>query len=126
VRASPALRPRHRLSVVVIAWRSGHALIATGFLVSIVYVWVCAISGRRGPALGLAIGSLAAEGALVAANHGDCPLGFVGERIGDPPLFELVLGPRAARVAIPVLGGVTALGVLLLAARSPKSGRTPR
>ncbi len=65
-----------------------------------------------------AVASLAAEGAVVALNHGDCPLGPVGERIGDPvPLFELVLSPAAARHAIPALGGVTALGLGVLAAR---------
>lgn len=110
------------LSAVVIAWRTGHALIAIGFLASIIYIWVCAISGRRGRLLRLAIGLLATEGALVAVNHGDCPLGDLGDRIGDPvPLFELVLTPRAARVAIPALGGVTAAGVLLLAARSHRA-----
>jgi hypothetical protein len=53
------------------------------------------------------------------ADRGDCPLGAVGERIGDPvPLFELVLTPRAARRAVPVLGGVTAAGFGLLAIRA--------
>jgi hypothetical protein len=66
--------------------------------------------------LGVAAGSLVAEGAVVAANHGDCPLGAVGERIGDPvPLFELVLSPRAAKLAVPVLGGVTVAGLAMLA-----------
>jgi hypothetical protein len=47
------------------------------------------------------------------------PLGPFGERIGDQvPLFELVLPPRAARLAVPLLGGVTALGVGVVAARS--------
>jgi hypothetical protein len=123
-----------RLPPAVIAWRAGHALIAAGFLTSITYVWWCALSGRRGPALRVAIASLAAEGGVVAANHGDCPLGGLGERIGDPvPLFELVLPPRAARLAVPALGGVTALGLAILAWRSagsanrqPKPLRNPR
>jgi hypothetical protein len=69
--------------------------------------------------LALAIASLAGEGVLVVANRGDCPLGPLGERIGDQvPLFELVLPPRAARLAVPVLGGVTAFGVGVVAARS--------
>jgi hypothetical protein len=92
--------------------------------VSIVYIWICALTGRGGPLLRVALGSLAAEGAVVFANHGDCPLGGVGERIGDPvPLFELVLTPRAARLAVPALGGVTAAGVALLAARQSGSLR---
>lgn len=55
----------------------------------------------------------------MAANHGDCPLGGLGDRVGDPvPLFELVLPPRAAQLAVPVLGVVTATGVALLVLRS--------
>jgi hypothetical protein len=66
-----------------------------------------------------AIGALLGEGVLVITNRGDCPLGPLGDRVGDPvPLFELVLSPRAADRAVPALGAVTALGVGLLAARS--------
>jgi hypothetical protein len=62
---------------------------------------------------------LVSEGALVVTNRGNCPLGPVGDRIGDPvPLFELVLSPRAARHAVPTLGVLTAVGLGLLAARS--------
>jgi hypothetical protein len=107
----------------VVAWRSAHGVIAIGFLASIGYVWWCALSGRRGPLLRTAIAALLGEGVLVACNRGDCPLGALGDRIGDPvPLFELVLSPRAARRAVPTLGAVTAAGCLLLAARSG-SGR---
>lgn len=43
----------------------------------------------------------------------------LGDRVGDPvPLFELVLAPRAARLAVSVLGVVTATGVALLVLRS--------
>jgi hypothetical protein len=96
-------------------------VIAVGFLASIGYVWWCALSGQRGPLLRTAIGALLSEGVLVACNRGDCPLGAIGDRIGDPvPLFELVLPQRAAQRAIPMLGGVTAAGILLLVARSAK------
>jgi hypothetical protein len=38
--------------------------------------------------------------------------------MGDPvPLFELVLSQRAARRAVPVLGGVAAVGIALVVAR---------
>jgi len=104
----------------VLAWRAGHGLIAIGFLASIGYVWWCALRGRRGRFVRPAIAALAGEGVLVAVNGGDCPLGPLGDRIGDQvPLFELVLSPRAAKRAVPVLGGVTAVGLALLAARTP-------
>ncbi|MDX6667196.1 MAG: hypothetical protein QOK04_576 [Solirubrobacteraceae bacterium] len=103
----------------MLVWRAAHGLIAIGFLASIAYVWWCALTGQRGSWLRRTIVALVGEGAVVAANHGDCPLGQLGDRIGDEvPLFELVLPPRAAKRAIPVLGAVTALGLGLLAVRS--------
>jgi hypothetical protein len=71
------------------------------------------------------VAALLTEGAVVAANHGDCPLGPLQARFGDPvPLFELVLPPTAARRAVPVLGLVTVAGLTLLAHRRPL--RAPR
>jgi hypothetical protein len=113
------------------AFRAAHAAVAGGFLLAIADVWWCALSGRRGPLLRVAVSALVVEGALVVANHGDCPLGGLQDRLDDPtPLFELVLSPRAARRAVPVLGAVTAAGIALLArrvapagSRSPPSGR---
>jgi len=103
----------------VLLWRTAHGLIAVGFLGSIGYVWWCALTGRRGRWLRPAVGALVGEGVLVVINGGDCPLGPLGDRIGDPvPLFELVLSPRAARRAVPTLGAATALGVGIVAARS--------
>jgi hypothetical protein len=61
---------------------------------------------------------------LVAANHGDCPLGGLQERLGDPvPLFELVLSPRAAKRAVPTLGAITAVGLILLVVRGRRDAR---
>jgi hypothetical protein len=102
----------------VIAWRSAHAAIAVVFLGAIAYVWWCAISGRRDRYLRVAVAALVGEGVVVAANHGDCPLGRLGDRIEDPvPLFELVLSPTAAKRAVPVLGAIAAAGIALLAVR---------
>ena len=51
----------------------------------------------------------------MTANRGDCPLGPLQQRVDDPvPLFELILPRRAARLAVPVLGVVTAGGLVLL------------
>jgi hypothetical protein len=103
------------LSVVALAFRAFHTLIAAGFLAAISYVWWCALTGRRDPALRIAVAALVTEGACVAANGGDCPLGPLQQLAGDPiPLFELVLPPDAARHAVPCLGAVTAVGILAL------------
>jgi hypothetical protein len=106
------------LSPAAIAFRAGHAAIAVAFLAAIGDVWASALSGRRGPLLRFSVAALVAEGVVVAANGGDCPLGGLQDRMGDPvPLFELVLPPRAARLAVPALGAVTAAGIVELARR---------
>jgi hypothetical protein len=106
------------LSPAARAFRVAHAAIAAAFLLAIMHVWWCALTGRRDRRLKVAVAALTAEGVLVVANHGDCPLGPFQDRLEDPtPLFELVLSPRAARRAVPVLGAVSAAGIALLARR---------
>jgi hypothetical protein len=110
------------LPAAALAFRTVHAAIALGFLSAIAYVWWCAITDRRDSWLRVAMGALVAEGALVSANHGDCPLGPLQDRLHDPvPLFELVLSPAAARRAVPTLGVVASAGIALLAYRNRAS-----
>jgi hypothetical protein len=109
-----------RLSPAARACRGAHVAITVAFLAAIVYVWWCALTRRRDRWLRLAVAALVAEGAVVTANHGDCPLGPLQARFGDPvPLFELVFPPTAARRAVPALGLVTVVGLMLLARRRP-------
>ncbi len=97
----------------VLLWRGFHAALALGFLGAIAELWWAALRGRRSRRTTAAAAALIAEGVLVGANGGDCPLGPLGDRIGDEvPLFELVLPPRAAKAAVPVLGAVAAAGIL--------------
>jgi len=106
------------------SFRAFHAAIAVEQLLAIAYVWWCAITGRRDRLLRIAVGTLIGEGVLVAANRGDCPMGGLQERLGDPvPLFELVLSPRAAKRAVPTLGAITAAGLVLLVVRRPRDVR---
>lgn len=126
---SRCAKARDKLTLAALVFRTAHAAIAASFLLAIAYVWWCALTGRRGRLLRVALTALAGEGALVIANGGDCPLGGLQERVGDPvPLFELVLSPSAARRAVPVLGAVSAAGVFLLARddarRSTRQART--
>ena len=114
-------RPAAKLSRAAMSFRAFHSAIAVEQLLAIAYVWWCAITGRRDRLLHVAAASLIGEGVLVAANHGDCPLGGLQERLGDPvPLFELVLSARAAKRAVPTLGAITAAGLVLLAVRGPR------
>jgi hypothetical protein len=111
-------RPAMKLSRAALAFRVAHAAIAAEQLLAIAYVWWCALTGRRGRLLQIAAGTLIVEGVLVTANRGDCPLGGLQERLRDPvPLFELVLSPRAAKRAVPTLGAITAVGLVLVVVR---------
>jgi aminoglycoside phosphotransferase family enzyme/predicted kinase len=84
------------LSTAALAFRTAHAVVAMAFMLAIAYVWWCALSGHRGPLLRVAAAALGGEGLLVLANHGDCPLGGMQQRLGDQvPLFELFLSRRA-------------------------------
>ena len=113
-----------RLTPAALAFRVAHGAIAAAFLSAIGYVWWCALTGRRDRLLRVAVVALAGEGAFVAASHGDCPLGPLQERLGDPvPLFQLVLSRTAARRAVPALGLVATTGLVLLARRSPSGAR---
>jgi hypothetical protein len=101
-----------KLSRSALAFRVVHGAVAGGFLFAIGYVWWCALTGRRDAWLRVAATGLIGEGVLVAANGGDCPLGGLQQRVGDPtPLFELLLSPRVARRAVPVLGVAAAAGI---------------
>jgi hypothetical protein len=114
-----------KLTPQAVAFRAAHGAIAMGFLLAIAHVWWCALSGTRGQPLQIAVAALLGEGVLVIVNRGDCPLGGMQERMGDPvPLFELILSPTNARRAVPVLGGIASAGVLLLHMRSRPSSRT--
>lgn len=112
------------LSPAARAFRVAHGVITGTFLFAIGYIWWCALTRRRDVWVRVAVSGLVIEGAVVAANHGDCPLGPLQDRLGDPvPLFELLLSPRAAKRAVPVLGAVAATGLLLLMYRSPDAAR---
>jgi hypothetical protein len=106
------------------SFRAFHGAIAVEQLFAIAYVWWCAITGRRDRLLRIVVATLLAEGILVTANRGDCPLGGVQERVGDPvPLFELVLSPTAAKRAVPTLGAVAGAGLVLLVVRGRRDAR---
>ncbi len=99
-------------------FRVAHALFAFVQLGSLGYVWVCAVRRRRDRLLALSVGMLLVEGAALVVGRGNCPFGPLQRQWGDPvPLFELLLPPRAAKAAIPVLALVAVGGLLALAVR---------
>jgi hypothetical protein len=102
------------------AFRVAHAAFAVVQLCSLGYIWLCAGLRRRDRALGASVAALAVEGIALVIGRGDCPMGGFQQRLGDPvPMFEWVLPPRAARMAIPALAIVSVAGLISVAARRP-------
>ncbi|MEX1255808.1 MAG: hypothetical protein WEE64_15870 [Dehalococcoidia bacterium] len=98
-----------------------HGLISLFFVSCLAFIYYAAATRKRGRLVAAAVAALVAEGAIVSANGGDCPLGTVHRRFGDEKtFFELFLPKRLADGAVPFLGGVAVLGVLLTALRPPK------
>jgi hypothetical protein len=122
-----AIQERMPLGAIVL--RIAHALVAVVELWALGTVWHSALRRRRGVPLRLAVALLLTQGVALAVGRGNCPLGPLQESCGDPvPLFELVLPPRAAKAAIPVLFLVAVGGLVAAALRSPQAlaGRPPQ
>jgi hypothetical protein len=95
-------------------------------LASLGYIWTCAAMRRRDRRLWASIAFLSIEGGGLIVGRGDCPMGPLQARIGDPvPFFELVLPPRAAKAAVPILAGASVAGFLAVALRSPRRSLRP-
>ncbi len=107
------------LSGAARAWRVVHALWSVAQLSALGYIWTAAITGRRNRRLWASVGFLVVEGIALVVGRGNCPLGPLQESWGDPvPFFELVLPPRAAKAAVPVLAAVSVAGIAALALSS--------
>jgi len=109
-----ALPPRAK------AWRGAHASWSVVQLACLGYVWSCVITRRRTRRLWAGVALLAAEGAALVVGHGNCPVGRLQAEWGDPvPFFELLLPPRAAKAAVPVLTGISLAALAGLVLRRP-------
>jgi hypothetical protein len=105
------------------AFRVVHTAWSVVSLACLGYIWACAMTGRRDRRLWASVAFLSLEGAGLAVGRGDCPMGPLQAQWGDPvPLFELVLPPRAAKAAVPVLAGITVAGIALVVVRRPREG----
>ena len=102
------------------AWRVLHAAWSVAQLTALAEIWFSAVTGRRSPRLWASIGFLGIEGAALVVGRGDCPVGPLQAEWGDPvPFFELVLPPRAAKAAVPVLAAVSVVGIAAVVLRKP-------
>ncbi len=101
-------------------WRLVHGAWSVAQLGCLAYIWVCAATRRRTGRLWASVAFLLVEGGALIVGRGNCPVGPLQAEWGDPvPFFELVLPPRAAKAAIPVLAAVSVTGIALLVLRRP-------
>jgi hypothetical protein len=119
-----------QLGVRARVWRLLHASWSVAQLGCLGYMWACIVRGRRDRRLWASVAFLSAEGAALVVGHGDCPVGPRQAAWGDPvPFFELVLPPRAAKAAIPILAGVSIAAIVGLMIGPPglvaRSRRVP-
>jgi hypothetical protein len=101
-------------------WRVIHASWSVAQLWCLADIWASVLTRRRSRRLWAGVAFLSVEGAALIVGHGDCPVGQMQAEWGDPvPFFELVLPPRAAKAAVPVLAVVSVAGILALVIRRP-------
>ncbi len=96
--------------MIVLVSRAAHGLISLVFLPCIAVIYLAAWRGEAEAVTFAALAALCVEGALVLLSGGNCPLGPILRRLGDEtPFFELLLPPRAAKLAVPILAAVSVL-----------------
>lgn len=95
--------------------RSIHALITLIFTSSIVYIYYSALTNQNNFFTYLSVGLIIFEAIVIVINKGSCPLGVIHKKFGDDKaFFELLLPKKAAKLAVPVLGIIAVVGILLL------------
>jgi len=109
------------LGVAARLFRIAHGIWSVCGLASLAYIWSCALLRRRDRYLYSAAAFLSVEGVALLIGRGNCPMGPFQARLGDSvPFFELVLPPRAAKAAVPVLAWLSLAGMAAAALRPPR------
>jgi len=105
-----------------LAFRLAHIVWGAVAMGALTNVWAHAVRRTRSRLLWAGVAMLSAQVVGLIIGRGDCPLGPFQRKLGDPvPMFELLLPPRAAKAAIPVLALIGTVGLLLLLLRPPRT-----
>ncbi|HEX7963917.1 MAG TPA: hypothetical protein VF466_05005 [Candidatus Saccharimonadales bacterium] len=108
------------MSKRVLFFRLFHGILSIYFIGCLIYLYFVGIAMRVNDALfTIVLLSVMGEGiAVYIFNGGDCPLIHVGRKIGDEKaFFELLLPPKAAKIALPFFAVLTLLAITLLLLR---------
>jgi len=85
------------------------------FLSCIGYIYYSGFANRIDIFTYIAVGMILFEMVVIVINKGNCPLGVIHSKLGDDKtFFELFLPKTVAKRAVPVLGAVAVLGIVLL------------
>jgi hypothetical protein len=104
------------------AFRVAHVVWGVVAMGALANIWSKAITRRRGRVLWASAAFLVVQGVALLIGRGNCPFGPFQRRLGDPvPMFELILPPRAAKAAIPILAVVSIAGLVALAVRPARA-----
>lgn len=105
-----------------LVFRLAHIVWGAVAMGALTNVWAHAVRRTRSRLLWAGVAMLSAQVVGLIIGRGDCPLGPFQRTLGDPvPMFELLLPPRAAKAAIPVLALIGTVGLLLLLLRPPRT-----
>jgi len=105
-------------------FRLAHVAWGVVSMAALAVIWRSVITGHRDRVLAASVAWLSVEGAALIVGRGDCPMGPMQRSLGDPvPMFELALPPPAAKVAVPILAGVTVVGLVGVAVRAARGDR---
>ncbi len=97
-----------------------HAAWSVAQLGSLAYIWASAMTRRRDPLVWASVAFLGVEGAALVLGRGNCPMGPRQVEWGDSvPFFELILPPRAAKAAVPVLAAISIGAIASVVLRKP-------
>ena len=126
VHRSPGRPSWQDLPYRALGFRIAHVLWGLVELGALTHVWRSAVLRRRGRYLWPSMTLLLLQGAALVIGRGNCPFGPFQRQLSDPvPMFELVLPPRAAKAAIPVLFAVAVAGMVAVLLRPPSPPSSP-
>ena len=104
------------------AFRVAHIVFGCVNMAGLGYVWLSALRRTRDRWLAASVALLAAEGIALVIGRGNCPFGPYQRSLGDPvPMFELVLPPKAAKAAVPILTAISVAGLAAVVLRRPRT-----
>ena len=122
VRATPRVVSWTELPNRAKVFRAAHVVFGIANIAGLGYVWLSALRRTRDRWLAASVALLVSEGIALVIGRGNCPFGPFQRSLGDPvSMFELILPPKAAKAAVPILTVVSLAGLSAVLLRRPRA-----